>query len=379
MPQDAIFLLGNDGQLVEMNEAEYDSEDVLQSLLGKYPNLLAGKQMNSDSPRRWLLISREVPVASDESATGRWSLDHLFLDQDGIPTLVEVKRRSDTRIRREVVGQLLDYAANAVLYWPVEDIRNRFESRCGAAGEDCESVLRESLGSEINAEQFWSSVKTNLQAGKIRLVFVAHEIPAELQRIVEFLNGQMDPAEVIAVQVKQYEGGELTTLVPRVIGQTAEATAKKTRGGKRQWDEASFFDDLASRSGPEDCDVARKLLEWACASDYPIRWGQGRTFGTFYPVLRCMNGNHLLFGVDTSGKVEVDFVSKPEEVRDSKIKLLQQLNSIGGISLPEKSIDSWGNFLIAALREENRRQEFLKAIQAFAHALLRAGTENQQA
>jgi hypothetical protein len=29
--------------------------------------------------------------AASERA-GRWSLDHLFLDQDAIPTLVEVKR-----------------------------------------------------------------------------------------------------------------------------------------------------------------------------------------------------------------------------------------------------------------------------------------------
>lgn len=37
-------------------------------------------------------------------------MDHLFVDQDAIPTLVEVKRSSDTRIRREVVGQLLEYS-----------------------------------------------------------------------------------------------------------------------------------------------------------------------------------------------------------------------------------------------------------------------------
>jgi hypothetical protein len=38
------------------------------------------------------------------------------LDQDAIPAIVEVKRSTDTRIRREVVGQMLDYAANSVVY-----------------------------------------------------------------------------------------------------------------------------------------------------------------------------------------------------------------------------------------------------------------------
>lgn len=37
-----IYLLRGDDDLVEMNEAPYDSEDVLQTLLAKYPSLLAG-------------------------------------------------------------------------------------------------------------------------------------------------------------------------------------------------------------------------------------------------------------------------------------------------------------------------------------------------
>ena len=61
------------------------------------------------------MLSREAPLASEQDGAGRWSVDHLPLDQDAIPTIVEVKRSSDTRIRREVVGQMLDYAANAVL------------------------------------------------------------------------------------------------------------------------------------------------------------------------------------------------------------------------------------------------------------------------
>ena len=36
-------------------------------------------------------------------------------------------------------------------------------------------------------DAFWERAKTNLQAGKIRLVFLADEIPPELVRIVEFL------------------------------------------------------------------------------------------------------------------------------------------------------------------------------------------------
>jgi hypothetical protein len=54
-----IFLIQSGGDLVEMTEQPYDTEDVLQKLLAKYPNLLAGDQMDGAAPRRWLLISRD--------------------------------------------------------------------------------------------------------------------------------------------------------------------------------------------------------------------------------------------------------------------------------------------------------------------------------
>jgi len=206
MKSGEIFLIRDDGQLARMKQREYESEDLLQGFLERYPNLLAGDQIDSKSPRRWLLVSREVGVPDEEEGGDRWSLDHLFLDQDGIPTLVEVKRSSDTRIRREVVGQMLDYVANAVAYWPIETIRAKFEARCEEDGVGAQKVLSEFLAEGTQQDEFWQMVKTNLQAGKIRLIFVADEIPSELRRVIEFLNTQMDPAEVLAVEISHYAG-----------------------------------------------------------------------------------------------------------------------------------------------------------------------------
>ena len=74
-----------------MRPQPYDSEDVLQTLIEKYPNLLAGEQVDG-TPRRWLLVKRESGVPAQAGGGSRWSLDHLFVDQDAVPTLVEVKR-----------------------------------------------------------------------------------------------------------------------------------------------------------------------------------------------------------------------------------------------------------------------------------------------
>lgn len=87
--------------MIELNDQPYEAEAVLQRLLADHPNILAGAQIDPTTPRRWLLITREAAISSEEGGSGRWALDHLFLDQDAIPTLIEVKRSSDTRTRRE--------------------------------------------------------------------------------------------------------------------------------------------------------------------------------------------------------------------------------------------------------------------------------------
>ena len=348
-----IFLIQDDGQLIEMTEQKYDSEELLQELLAKYPNLLAGDQMDSNSPRRWLLISRELGVPSEEEGGGRWSLDHLFLDQDGIPTLVEVKRSSDTRLRREVVGQMLDYAANAIVYWPAETIRTKFEARCEAEGPDGEHVLADFLGHEANEEEFWEKVKTNLQAGKVRLVFVADEIPSELRRVVEFLNEQMDPAEVLAVEISQYAGKGLKTLVPRVIGQKIIPPPRA-----KQWDESLFFEDLERKRGKDESEIARSILKWAVSKSLRIHWGKGSVEGTYYPVLDHKGKANKIFGVYSPGQIEVDFRNNPLEKKEQKEELKNRLNAIDGVAFQEKYIDSWGRFAISVLKEESKLKDF---------------------
>ena len=76
-----IYLIQNDGTLIEMNEQEYDSEKILQELLQKYHNLLAGDQIDEVSLRRWILIAREFQIPDEKYSGGRWAVDHLFLDQ----------------------------------------------------------------------------------------------------------------------------------------------------------------------------------------------------------------------------------------------------------------------------------------------------------
>ncbi|MFF3672230.1 hypothetical protein [Microtetraspora malaysiensis] len=229
MGGDGLFHIDEAGRLVAMRVAPYEAEEVLQDLLATHPDLLAGGQMTPGAPRRWLLVRREFGIPDRDGGSGRWSLDHLFVDQDGVPTLVEVKRSSDSRIRREVVGQMLDYAANGVRYWPSQDLRVHFEQTQREAGQDPQELISQLCGDEmVTVEEFFAKVAENLRTGRIRMVFVADVIPDDLRCIVEFLNEQMNPGEVLAVEVKQYlaEGYPGKTLVPVLYGRTAAASVK---------------------------------------------------------------------------------------------------------------------------------------------------------
>lgn len=360
-----IYAIQDDGKLIAMTEQPYGSEDDFQKLLEQYPDLLAGSQINSDRARRWILVAREMGVPGEAASLDRWSLDHLFLDQDGIPTLVEVKRSSDTRIRREVVGQMMDYAANGVAYWPVETLRSKFDLNCQREGQEPDQVLSKFLDDELDIETFWDRVKTNLQAGKIRMLFVADRIPSELQRIVEFLNEQMDPAEVLAVEVKQYVGEGLKTLVPRVIGQTAAAQSQRSGGPRqsKQWDEASFFDACK----PERAKAARKILDWTKDRGIPVRWGKGANSGSFIPTYQQSGIAYQPVSVWTSGHVEFNFKylyqEPPFNSQAEKLQpALDQINTIEGVQLGPEVFEKQPSIFLEKLQEDEKVETLLKAL-----------------
>jgi hypothetical protein len=361
-----IFIIKGDRELVEMEEQPYASENILQSLLEKYPQLLAGKQMNDVDPRRWLLICREAGLPGEESGSDRWAIDHLFVDQDGIPTIVEVKRSTDTRIRREVIGQMLDYASNAVVYWPIEKIRSMFELTCERSQINSEDCLLEFLGPNANVEEFWGKFKTNLQAGKIRMIFVADQIPPELQRVVEFLNEQMDSAEVLALEIKQYAGDQLKTLVPRVIGLTSDARKRKgTETDQRQWDEQSFFSRLDSEQGK----IARKILDWAKPNMPRIWWGKGSQDGSFIPVLDMNGIGYYAIAVRTGYKnphIQLQFQPlsnrPPFDEENLRLDFLKRLNKIPGIDLPPEAINKYPSFKLDKLGDDKSLNQFIEAL-----------------
>ena len=252
-----IYTRDQQGRLEPLEDERFEKEDELQALIAEHPELLDGTQMRPEDPLRWILIAREQGIAESSDSAARWAVDLLLADQDALPTLVEVKRGSNPEIRRTVVGQMLEYAAHAARTWTADTLRRAFEESTGARGLDPGEELGKLLGpdgdEEPDADGFWERVHTNLDASRLRLLFVADDIPVSLERVVEFLNAQMAGIEVLAVEIKQFKGDSRQTLVPRVLGRIAAPPPDP----RLKLDRESF---LNAFDNPEHRSVAARLL-----------------------------------------------------------------------------------------------------------------------
>lgn len=264
---DRIYVETDAGELRATDETPFVDEDELQRLIATNPELLGGEQIDGGEAKRWALIKREQEVPPGEDTPGWSSLDHLFVDQDAVLTLVECKRGSNTDLRRKVVAQMLDYAAHS-RFWRAAELREEFESRHETEANAQEALARLLAKSpdEIDigeVDEFWTRVQTNLEARRIRLLFVADDIPDALVNIIKFLNEKMPDIDVLAVQIKRYKG-ELapTTYVPRIIGQDGSAKP----GGPGSTTKLSQENLLGSIPAGVERDAAAKLINHAGAA-----------------------------------------------------------------------------------------------------------------
>ena len=350
-----IYTRAERGRLEPLEEKPFSTEDELQALIAEHPELLDGEQIRPGDPRRWILISREKGIAETSDAAARWAIDHLIIDQDAVPTLTEVKRGSNPEIRRTIVGQMLEYAAHAAQTWTADELRRTFEKSTNERGLDPSHELATLLQAdgEADADRFWRDVSTNLAARRLRLLFVADDIPDPLERVVEFLNGQMPGIEVLAVEIKQFRGKSTQTLVPRVIGRTAASSEPGTaRGTRLLLTRESFLDGFAS---DEARSVASRLLDVAQESGGTLQWGsssvsvrmscsvwrQPITIAWLYPTSK--KGGWLSTKDFSFGAAIFDYVPPPgEELRPLLERWIDQFSSDGfAKEISSKGVKAW--------------------------------------
>ncbi len=225
----SLFHLDRQGALHPLREAGYASDTELQDLVALHPALLGG---DPEAGGGWFAIARKGAPPEGASDSPRWSVDHLFLAKDGVPTLAQTLRTADKPALGDLFGQILYYAANGGDWWPEDGLRSAFAAKHATADRDGVEALRDFIGKDADTDAFWSDVRANLAAGRIRMVFVVDSVQADLARMVDFLNAQLRDAEVWILEVSQHQGPSGQLLQTTIVGRRGEGRAPASAGAR---------------------------------------------------------------------------------------------------------------------------------------------------
>lgn len=312
-----VYVINDNSNPEPMTRIRCMNEDLeLQLILEKNPDLLPGDQINPNDPRRWLLIKREMPVPDPGTGNNRWSVDFLFADQDAIPTFVECKRFEDTRSRREVVGQMFEYAANGHYYWTKDMLCDYAENSAKQKGLSLDDAIRTLLPTDCeDAGSYFDKVQDNLREGQVRIIFFLEESPMELRSVVDFLNKQMERSEILLVEARQYSLNGLKIVVPTLFGYTEEARQVKrsititTANSRKKWDKASFFADAQQKLSLESLHAIRLFYDRCVELGFEVVWGTGKENGSFSITESSVIKKTTMLSVFSNGTLWINFGS----------------------------------------------------------------------
>jgi hypothetical protein len=182
----------------------------LQDLVHKHPEALPIEEIDPS-------FSGPVSICR-ELNTPAGPIDNFLVTPSGLPILVECKIWRNPQARREVVGQVLDYAKE-LARWTSADIERE------AARRGVPSVIERvrAHAPEIDEAEFNDTLTTSLQSGRCLLLILGDGIREGVEAIFEHLGEQGALHFSFGlVEMPVFElpnGARLAT--PRVIARTA--------------------------------------------------------------------------------------------------------------------------------------------------------------
>lgn len=217
---------------------------------------------------RFIPIGYEVPLG-----TGR--LDLLFLDSEGLLTLVETKLEANDESRRKVVGQVLEYASYAA-EWTLDDVlhvaadylakqgastqaKSLEEAAANVLGwtEDDEDIRAAKLG------ELLAKTAQNLADGHLRVVCGVDERIESLERLVRYLSAHSD-LQVVLLQVNRFSvADDLVVMIPSLHGDISSEPSRQTRGQAPR--RLTVDEIIGSFTDAKEEDAVRQLVDAARA------------------------------------------------------------------------------------------------------------------
>ena len=187
-------------------------EATLQDLLFTFPETLPIAAIDPS-------YAGAVPVCK-ELRLPAGKADALYANQLGRLTLSEFKLWRNPQARREVIGQILDYAKD-LASWGYEDLQRQISLATGKSG----NVLYESVRErhpEVEEAEFVDNVMRHLRRGEFLLLVVGDGIREDAAGIVDFVQryGGLH-FNLAMVEAALYRDSANTLIVqPRVLART---------------------------------------------------------------------------------------------------------------------------------------------------------------
>jgi len=294
------LVVADDGTTHKLTRVPFDERTVqegwLQDLLERHPELLPVEDIEpAFAPL--IAIGREV-------GTPVGPIDNLFINPDGYVTLVETKLWRNPEARRQVVGQIMDYAKEVSL-WDYEQldghIRAAARQRRKQDAGPFEMAKASSAAADLDEAQFVDRVTRNLRRGRLLLIIAGDGIRESVEAMAEYLQQTPQLQFTLAlVELLTYElspGSAALLVVPQVVARTREITravvrvegtgiesvhidvdastlAPRETYQRSTLAEEDFFDILGQHVADEEIKVARRLINDLGNMGLEIDWKQ---------------------------------------------------------------------------------------------------------
>lgn len=170
-----------------------------------------------------------LPIAR-EVRTNVGPIDALFVSPGGLLTIVEAKLWRNPEARREVVGQIIDYAKELAT-WNYEDVDQLVLNHRGRSLWELVSETQDADVPE-SEQRFVDEVTRNLERGRFLLLIVGDGIREGVERMTAFLQRTPHLHFTLAlVEMHTYTlpGAEDLLIVPSIVMQTREVVRAVVR------------------------------------------------------------------------------------------------------------------------------------------------------
>lgn len=188
------------------------SEAAIQALVQAHPSCLPIAEIDP-------LFAGPVPICT-ELNTPAGPIDNFMVTPTGLPVLVECKLWRNPEGRREVVGQILDYAKE-LSRWSSSDLQREVSRRLRRAGNPLLDLVREA-GHEVDEIGFNDALTLNLRRGRFLLLIVGDGIREGVEAITEYLQahaGLHFTLGLVELPIFALPDGS-KMIVPRILART---------------------------------------------------------------------------------------------------------------------------------------------------------------